>query len=371
MGTQYIPRPGRFPFHGETLTVTLPTVAEGVGYVAGTIADPAVANALGQSSGRWLQQIDLAKLEIDDIVSVSTPVLVRGRSLEYPTGVGLANLTPDQTPVVISGGGRIDFDETVLSIGGANPITFPANMRTWIYGRAPNVGEYPAIRVESVALATPSAPQSGEVVLGGVDTNGSDVTANLASDLGETWHFDVPLALESLLSLRGPAARHTHAATGGWQDKFRPSLRTFTASGKVGLGAPPVNLPNFTSNNPSDDFVLFSASLPNSGVITFEITVTTVTGIPPDDDPQAQNISQYQSARWHAVALRDDGDFVDVKNSVIDYVTGNAIYPSPAYKVDKNGSQLRIVASFDAAYDDHPYRIGYSIRASAVEILDP
>lgn len=370
MGTQYIPRPGRFPFHGETLTVTLPTVAEGVGYVAGTIADPAVANALGQSSGRWLQQIDLAKLEIDDIVSVSTPVLVRGRSLEYPTGAGLANLTPDQTPAVISGGGRIDFDETVLSIGGANPITFPANMRTWIYGRAPNVGEYPAIRVESVALATPSAPQSGEVVLGGVDTNGSDVTANLASDLGETWHFDVPLALESLLSLRGPAARHTHAATGGWQDKFRPSLRTFTASGKL-QGVPLVNLPNFTSNNPSDDFVLFSASLPNSGVITFEITVTTVVGSPPDDDPQAQNISLYQSARWHAVALRDDGDFIDVKNGVIDYVAESISNP-PEYEVevDKNSSQLRIVATFHE-FNNRPYRIGYSIRASAVEILDP
>lgn len=204
MSTGSVPRPGRYPYHAENISVVLPTVSEGSGYQPGSVADPNVANALGQSAGRWIQQMDLAKWAVDDWIDRNVPYLVRGRSLEYPTGSGLANLVPEQTPVVIARGCRIAFDETVLSIFGANPATFPANMRTWIYGASPAAeGEYPGVRVESVALGTPAAPQTGEVVLGGVDTDAIHVTAILASTLPETPIVDISIEFNEPVTLDG------------------------------------------------------------------------------------------------------------------------------------------------------------------------
>ncbi len=208
-----IDRPGRYPYHALTNDdATLPVVSEGVGYVPATIADPDVANALSKSTGYWLQYNDLHKFGVLDLLSRSTPAIsISGGELTYPLAAGLINLAPTETPVFFYLGQRIAFDDTALSIGGANPITFAASSRTWIYGTPPvAAGEYPAIRIENVALATAAAPIGDELVLGGVDTDGSHVTANLPTTHTDELPFGYPISLSVLtrtaLSVTGNSA---------------------------------------------------------------------------------------------------------------------------------------------------------------------
>ena len=202
--TTSIPRPGAVPYHAEGKVTTLPTVAETAGYVAGSIVDPAVADALGQFGGRWIQYADLHKCQIEDIVDGSVPYLVRGQSLTYLVGAGLANLTPTQYPVVVAGCMRIAFDAAVFAFHGLLPTTFAATMRTWFYGGLPTVGGYPSLRKEAVALGTPSAVAVGEVVLGAVDTSATLITAVQPSDLGEIMTVDVPIDFTA--DIRGAGA---------------------------------------------------------------------------------------------------------------------------------------------------------------------
>jgi hypothetical protein len=188
-----VARPGRYPYHAESLSTTLPTVAESVGFVAGTIADPNVVNALEQSGGRWDQYADLHKCQIEDIVSAAAPYLVRGQSLTYLVGASLGSNAPTNTPVIIGGGCRLAFDATVMDVNGLASVTFPASMRTWFYGSAPSVGSYPSIRTEAVALGVAATPAGSEVTLGGVDTNATKISANVDSDLADTLTLDVPI----------------------------------------------------------------------------------------------------------------------------------------------------------------------------------
>jgi hypothetical protein len=203
MSTDFVPRPGAYPFHGENIVTVLPTVGEGQGYVANTVANSKIANAIGKAAGRWIQQIDLVKLEISDLISENSAVLVGGLSIEYQVGASIVNAVPTQTPTVIGSGARLAFDEYVLSISGANPATFAAGMRTWIYGSANTLdpGSYPTVRLEAVALATPAAPGAGEITLGGVDTDATTITANVASSLSAT----VPISPQ--LSMTGTGTR--------------------------------------------------------------------------------------------------------------------------------------------------------------------
>lgn len=192
-----INRPSYYPYHALDQTVELPTVAEGSGYIPATIANPDVANALGQSAGFWHQHTDLGRISPIDLINRTTKVRsADGDSLEYPLGSGLANLVPDNYPTIFYGGERIAFDMTALSLGGANPITFAASSRTWIYGSAPAApGEYPSIRIENVALATPSAPGSDEFVLGGVDTDLTQVITLLPCPHQTTLPISTALSL--------------------------------------------------------------------------------------------------------------------------------------------------------------------------------
>jgi hypothetical protein len=203
MSTEYVPRPGAYPYHAENIVTTLPTVGEGVGYVANSVANSKIANAIGKSAARWIQQIDLASLQVSDLIDNNSGVLVGGLSLEYLVGASIVGAEPTQTPVVIGAGARMSFDEYVLSIGGANPATFAPNSRIWIYGSISTLepGSYLGVRLETVALATPAAPGVGEITLGGVDTDGTTITANVPSDASAT----VPIAPQ--LSMTGDGLR--------------------------------------------------------------------------------------------------------------------------------------------------------------------
>jgi hypothetical protein len=227
MSTEYVPRPGAYPYHAENIVTDLPTVGEGVGYVANSVANSKIANALGQYAGRWIQQIDLVSLQVSDLIDGNSAVLVGGLSLEYQVGASIVAAVPTQTPVVLGAGARLAFDEYVLSINGANPATFAASSRTWLYGSIVTLdtGAYPSVRIEAVALATPAAPAVGEVVLGGVDTDGTTITANVASDASAT------IGIAPQLSMGGDGVRLS--IEGGGVEGGAPALYV---SGGVGPG---------------------------------------------------------------------------------------------------------------------------------------
>lgn len=268
MTTGNVPRPGRYPYHAESLTVTLPTVSEGAGYTSGTIANPSTANALGQSAGRWFQQIDLAKVAVDDLIASALPYLVRGLSLTYPLASGLANLEPTQTPVVVTDGCRIAFDETVLEVAGLYPVTFTASSRIWFYGTPPaGPGEYPSVRSETVALATASNPLSGEIVLGGVDTDATHVTANLASDLSDVVPIDVPISIAADLTVTVGDVWIDNALTVGGS----ATLNGLTVDGNTQLGEDAANTLTVNATATFTSPVIASAAATFNGA-SFDIT---------------------------------------------------------------------------------------------------
>lgn len=203
-------RPGLYPYHAESEATTLPTVAELAGYIPTTIADPGIANALGKSGGRWDQYLDLVSFRVNTLVDDAIACQVSKLSLTYPTGAGVANLTPATYPTIVYGGLHIEVDQAGLSLAALAPATFAVNSRTWIYMTIPSApGSYPTFRSETVALATPAAPIGDELTLVGVDTDGSNVTANVAGDVSDILTLDRPVTFAgstTMITVEGSTA---------------------------------------------------------------------------------------------------------------------------------------------------------------------
>src|SRR5690606_10834020 len=252
------------------------------------------------------------------------------------------------------------------------------------------------------------AAQSGEVVLGGVDTNATQVTANLANDLGETWHFDVPFSFDvpidgdvavggdltvqgdatipaiagrevvadqdyRLLTLIGGVEQiegrrswYSHSVENGWMAQFRVEERTFCWEGVVPGNPYAVNNDITTATSELLDRYYFS-QMPQNCYVIFHFDVVTVIS----DGLEVSNVVDYGSRRMQQLARRIDGGWSvgSGGNHTDDIVAVNGaqvlIWPKTG-----NAEQLVMRATFDPSAQGYDYRIGARISARVIE-MDP
>ena len=183
-------RPRRYPLHDTsgTNSAALPDIYTLLGYPPFSVADPRSVNAKLGSNGGWVQYNDQTLVRAEDVHNDSVAYRLSVQHFGYATGVGLGPLNPTTTPVYIVRGSMYRFDAAFTTDAGLQPIVFEASRKTWIYCDPAGV-----VRVDVVALATPSAPIGSEFVVVGIETDATDVVANDTGDSPEyQLHFTGP-----------------------------------------------------------------------------------------------------------------------------------------------------------------------------------
>lgn len=225
-------RPGQYPLHdtSNTNSALLPTIHSLLGFPPNSVADNQSVNALLRSTGKWTQYDDRTLLRAEDSHNASTAYRLSAASFGYATSAGLGPLDPTTTPMYLYRGNVIRFDATFVANAGLSQITFQASKQTWIYCDSDGV-----VRVETVALATPSSPAVGEFVVVGITTDATDVTANDTTGAparefhftGPDVYFDVDVIAGSLTADLGTF----EAIVAGGNGSALPSIEAVASTG--------------------------------------------------------------------------------------------------------------------------------------------
>lgn len=209
-------------------------------------------------------------------------------------------------------------------------------------------------------------PSSSEHV--GTDVHAALVESGVLAGANvwtSTNQFDGAVTHNGVTTFAKPVVAYTHAPTAGWQDNFRPTSRTFTRSGVLGIGGGNIDTPITTAASSTT-----LLTVPADCVVGFEIDIVVAMGNAPDSDPTSGNIDQRYAAKLWGVGLRAAGSFsaVTVAGALVEAKAGvNLTAIVPTLEVVANEVNVRI--AIDLAFENHPYRIGINAQARVISVV--
>lgn len=185
-----------------------------LGIVFGSVAHSSDENVFKPLVDRAIRNIDEERVDATSMLGAVDFATADG--LVWPLASGLASLAPTGDVYFVQAGGkirRLDLSAAQLAQVGEATHTFPANTRVWVYSsgaaldKLDQVGgqgtSFPAAAANTVDLYFHDvgvggfpAPPVGYVVVAGVDTDATDVTANLVTSTFTSivlgWQVKIP-----------------------------------------------------------------------------------------------------------------------------------------------------------------------------------
>lgn len=222
------------------------------------------------------------------------------------------------------------------------------------------------VTVGSNASVTGNVTAGGNIAAGGTLSCNGDFTATGNSQIGNA--STDTCTIPSVTTVSAPLTNYTHAVTSGWEDDYRPSTRTFTASGITAEQfGDEVDITITSAAASSEEFTRGVGS----AIMMYRVDLVLVIGAQSDATPEVSTLAHRYAASFDMIATLNDGDITDVTTStVLETSAGLAVDVSCEGIVTSSNVEIRVnIGESNANFA--PYRIGATVAARRVSVDGP